>query len=55
MKKVLSTALHWNENYCATSPYLDNILVDERIATAVKVEDHLSRHDLVCKPAEAVS
>ena len=55
MKRVLSTALHWNENIHRATSYLDDILVDERIATAVEVEDHLSRHGLVCKPAEAVS
>ena len=56
MKKVLNTTLSWDERIDrATSPYLDDILVDERIATAVDVGNHLCRHGLVCKPAEAVS
>ncbi|XP_071530436.1 uncharacterized protein [Panulirus ornatus] len=45
MKKVLSTALSWDERInCATS-YLDDILVD----VAMDVEKRLSYHGLVCK------
>ena len=42
LKKVLGTVLSWNERIeQATSPYLDDILVDEGIASAVEVEAHL--------------
>ncbi|KAG0699585.1 hypothetical protein GWK47_002949 [Chionoecetes opilio] len=54
-KKVLSTVLSWDEIInSAASPYLDDILVDESVASAAEVENHLSRHDLICKPAERV-
>ena len=50
LKKVLNTVLSWDEKIDrATSPYLDDILVDESIASAMEVENHL-----VCKLAESV-
>ena len=56
LKKVLGTVLSWNERIeQATSPYLDDILVDEGIASAVEVEAHLRRYGLTSKPAERVS
>ena len=56
LKNVLGTVLSWNERIeQATSPYLDDILVDEGIASAVEVEAHLRRYGLTSKPAERVS
>lgn len=55
LKKVLSTVLCWDTRIKqATSPYLDDILVDERVATATDVQNHLHRHGIVSKPAERV-
>lgn len=56
MKKVLTTVLSWDAKINrATNHNLDDILVDERVESATKVENYLSRHGLVCKPAEGVS
>ena len=56
LKKVLCTVLSWDERIDrATSPYFDDILVDESIASSVKVETHLRRHGLACKQTERVS
>ncbi|KAK3852586.1 hypothetical protein Pcinc_040836 [Petrolisthes cinctipes] len=56
MKKVLTTALSWDKRiHRATSPYLDDILVDQRIASSEDVEAHLQCYGLVCKAAEQVS
>ncbi|KAK4312976.1 hypothetical protein Pmani_015641 [Petrolisthes manimaculis] len=56
LKKVLGTILSWNEIIeQAASPYLDDIFVDEGIATAAEVEAHLHHYGLTCKPAERVS
>ena len=56
LNKVLGTVLSWNERIeQATSPYLDDILVDEGIASAVEVEAHLRHYGLTSKPAERVS
>lgn len=56
MKKVLCTALSWDEKINqATSPYLDDILVDQRIVSTADVELQLNNHGLVCKAAEQVS
>ena len=56
LKKVLGTVLSWDERIeRATSPYLDDILVDESIASATEVETHLRAHGLICKPAERVA
>lgn len=55
LKKVLSRVLSWDEKVnSATSPYLDDILVDESIVTAAEVESHLKRFGLLCKPPESV-
>lgn len=55
LKKVLDRVLSWDEKiHSATSPYLDDILVDESVVTAAAVENHLRRHGLVCKPPENV-
>lgn len=56
LKKVLATVLSWDDKIDhATSPYLDDILVDESIASATEIESHLSHNGLVCKTAENVS
>lgn len=55
LKKVLSRVLSWDEEIDhATSFYLDDILVDDSVVTTADVESHLSRHGLLCKPAERV-
>ena len=55
MKKVLSMALGQDQRIAsATSPYVDDIFVNEDVATAAEVKDHLERHDLVCKTPESV-
>lgn len=56
MKTLLSAVLSWDERIKrATSPYLDDIWVDESVASAGEVEDHLRRHGLTSKPPERVS
>jgi len=53
MKAVLAKLLAQNDVIQqATSPYLDDIFVNEGVASAHRVENHLSRFGLVCKPAE---
>ena len=55
LKKVLNRVLSWDDKiHSATSPYWDDILVDESIVTAEIAESHLRRHGLVCKPPEHV-
>ncbi|KAK4294952.1 hypothetical protein Pmani_032459 [Petrolisthes manimaculis] len=55
LKKVLSRVLSCDEKVnSATSPYLDDILVDESKVTAAEVESHLRRFGLLCKPPESV-
>lgn len=55
LKKVLGTVLSWNERIDrATSPYLDDILINESIASAEEVETHLRSCGLTCKPVERV-
>ena len=39
----------------ATSPFVDDILVNEDVATAAEVKHHLEGLGLVCKPPESVS
>ncbi|CAM1332164.1 Uncharacterised protein g10785 [Pycnogonum litorale] len=39
----------------ASSPYVDDIYVNEDIASVQHVQDHLERYGLVCKPAEHLS
>jgi len=53
MKAVLAKVSAQNDVIQqATSPYLDDIFVNESVASAHRVENHLSRFGLVCKPAE---
>ena len=53
MKSVLSAVLAQDENVRrATSPYIDDMLVDENILPVEKVVAHLASFGLVCKPAE---
>ncbi|XP_045105468.1 uncharacterized protein LOC123500980, partial [Portunus trituberculatus] len=55
LKKVLDRILSWDEKiYSATSPYLDDILVDETIVTAAALENRLRSYGLVCKPPKRV-
>ena len=39
----------------AASPYVDDIYVNNDVATAEQVRNHLTHYGLVCKPAETVS
>ena len=56
MRKVLGMALSRDPTIDrATSPYIDDILVNEDIAAAAKVKSHLEELGLVCKPPENVS
>ena len=55
LKKILSAVLSWDEMInTAVSPYLDDLLVNENVASAAEVVSHLHRHGLICKPAERV-
>lgn len=55
LKKVLGSVLSWDEKIDrATSPYLDDIMVNETVATAAEVENHLKYYGLLCKPPERV-
>ena len=55
MKKVLSMVLSWDQRiHSATSPYVDDILVREDVASAGEVRSHLEQHGLMCKPAERI-
>ncbi|KFD72888.1 hypothetical protein M514_14792 [Trichuris suis] len=42
------------DNHNITSAYLDDILVNEDIVKASRVEEHLARYGLLCKPPERV-
>lgn len=56
LKKGLGTVFSGNERIDrGTSPYLDDILVDESIASTAEVEMHLRNHRVTCKLAERVS
>ena len=56
MRKVLGMALSRDPKVdSATSPYVDDILVNEDIVTAAEVKGHLEGLGLVCKPPEDVS
>ena len=56
MRKVLEMALKRDRKvHSATSPYVDDILVNENIATASEVKGHLEALGLTCKPPEKVS
>ena len=56
MRKVLEMALKRDPKvHSATSPYVDDILVNENIATASEVKGHLEALGLTCKPPEKVS
>jgi len=53
MKAVLAKLLSQDDTILrATSPYLDDIFVNEDVASAQQVERHLSQFGLTCKPAE---
>ena len=55
LKKILSTVLSWDERInTAVSPYLDDMMVNEDVASVADVVRHLSRYGLTCKPAESV-
>ena len=56
MRKVLAMALSRDPQVdSATSPYVDDILVNEDVISAVMVKDHLETLGLVCKPPEKVA
>ena len=56
MKAVLAKVLSQDDTILrATSPYLDDIFVNEDVASAQQVECHLSQFGLTCKPAERVA
>jgi len=56
MKAVLAKVLAQDQVIeQATSPYIDDIFVNEDVASAQQVENHLSQFGLVCKPAERVA
>ena len=53
MKSVLSAVLAQDENVRrATSPFIDDMLVNEDILPVEKVVAHLESFGLICKPAE---
>ena len=56
MKAVLTTVLKQDETVDrATSAYLDDIMVNEDIASVASVESHLLQFGLECNPAERVA
>ena len=56
MKAVLAKVLSQNNIIPqATSPYLDDIFVNENVASAQQVEHHLSQFGLTCKPVEQLA
>ena len=56
MKAMLAKVLAQNEDVQrATSLYLDDVFVNENVASAQQVQDHLSRFRHVCKPAERLA
>ena len=56
MKAVLAKVLSQdNTIQQATSPYLDDIFVNEDVASAEQVERHLCQFGLECKPAERLA
>jgi len=56
MKAVLAKVLSQDENIQqATSPYLDDIFVNEDVASAERVQRHLLEFGLTCKPAERLA
>lgn len=55
MKAVISCALAQDDEVRqATSPYVDDILVNEDIMSVERVQEHLERFGLSCKPPEKV-
>ena len=56
MKAVLSAVLSKDSVIKeGTSPFVDDIFVNEDVVKAAIVRDHLRNHGLICKPAERVS
>lgn len=56
MKRILSIVLQADPTIdSSTFPYLDDILVNESIASAESVAKHLSMYGLIAKPIERVS
>lgn len=56
MKAVLSAVLSQDPAVKeGTSPFVDDIFVNEDVVKASTVRDHLRNHGLICKPAERVS
>lgn len=56
MKAVLNKVLEQDEQIRkAASPYVDDIYVDNDVASAEQVRDHLALYGLICKPPESVS
>lgn len=56
MKSVLNVVLSQSKDVLrATSPYVDDILVDENVLSAERVIAHLASFGLVCKPAERLA
>ena len=56
MKAVLAKVLSQDDTIQqATSPYLDDVFVNEDVASAEQVEHHLSQFGLTCKPAEKLA
>lgn len=55
MKSVLTAALEQNSRIAkAASAYVDDIIVDETIASADEVKEHLRNFGLQCKPIERI-
>jgi len=56
MKAVLTKVLSQDDIIQqATLPYLDDIFVNENVASAQQVEHHLFKFGLTCKPAERLA
>ncbi|CAM1326679.1 Uncharacterised protein r2_g3561 [Pycnogonum litorale] len=55
MRSVLAKILAQDKKVQQSSSYVDDIYVNEDIASVQHVQDHLERYGLVCKPAERLS
>ena len=56
MKAVLAKVLSQDDTIQqATSPYPDDVFVNENVASAEQVEHHTSQFGLTCKPAEKLA
>ena len=56
MKAILTEVLALDERVCAaSSPYVDDVYVNEEIVSVEYVRDHLLRYGLVCKQPQRVA